>query len=86
MSLDADTATIAPLFSLYWDWLMGHGGASPEDILKTPLSPTQRKQLLELMEDCSVLYSMTAPLRREAHVRQRRAALAANPNWTPQRP
>ena len=67
---DSDLAVIAPLVVEHYKWISDNGGTDPETLLASPLSTSQRRLLLERMNDVNVLWSITSPLRRTANVRE----------------
>ncbi len=75
-----DLEVIAPLVVEYYNWLSNNGGRDPQIILEQPLTKVQRKLLLERMDDVNVVWSITSPLRRNAHLRQARRRTAAGAN------
>ena len=61
---DSDLDVVAPLIMKYLKWIKGEpDGVSSDELLKIPLTLTQRKILLARMDDINVLWGMTAPIR-----------------------
>lgn len=60
---DQDLDVIAPLAVEYYRWLSGHGGRAPQELLRERLTRTQRRLLLDRLDDVLVVWGITAPLR-----------------------
>lgn len=72
---DADTRVIAPLVGDYYDWLIGKGGRSVEEILETvKLTQAQRRLLLERCDDVLVCRGVAAHSRTKAVLKSRTAS------------
>lgn len=50
----------------YFLWLADDGGVHPDELLSLPLTPRQRRLLLDRMNQLNCLWGLTAPLRADA--------------------
>lgn len=60
---DSDLNVVAPLLVQYYQWLSGNGGTDPAVLLSQRLTASQRRLLLDRMDDVNVVWGFTAPLR-----------------------
>ena len=61
---DPDLDIVAPLVMKYLKWMQGKpGGVSSDELLKISLTSTQRRMLLNGMDNINVLWGITAPVR-----------------------
>ena len=72
-----DLNVVAPLVVEYYKWLSDNGGTDPQTLLSHPLTATQRRLLLDRMDDVNVVWSITSPLRRAASAENARPAATA---------
>lgn len=53
---------IAPLVAEYFNWLSGHGGKAPGELI-VGLTCVQRDEFLNAIDDVNFMWCITAPVR-----------------------
>jgi len=72
-----DEEVVAPMVIEFYHWLSDNQGTHPDELLSRDLTPSQRRMLLDKMDDVTVLWGLTSSERRAARVREAQRQVAA---------